>query len=339
MKVPVKFVSKLEEEQREELNETFKNSKQPQTRRRAQAILLSSQGYCIDEIAKISNVNRNAVSSWIDRWEQTGIKGLEDKPRSGNPGILTGQEQELVIQLAQENPRSISKIIALLQEQTGKRVSETTIKRILKAAQLIWKRIKKAPAKKRDEKEFEAASDFINELRQQHERGEIELWYFDESGFDLQPTVPYAWQLPGVTIKVPSQKSKRLNVLGFLTLDNRFDSFCFDDGYINSDIVVAGFERFVKMGSDKPRVVLMDNAPIHTSEIFQERLEYWEKQGVVVQFLPNYCPELNKIEILWRFIKYHWLPFSAYLSFRKLKQEVENILKPIGAEFKIQFAS
>jgi hypothetical protein len=38
MKVPVKFVSKLEEEQRDELNETIRKS---QTRRRAQAILLS----------------------------------------------------------------------------------------------------------------------------------------------------------------------------------------------------------------------------------------------------------------------------------------------------------
>ena len=165
MKVPVKFVSKLEEKQREELNEIVKQSKQPQTRRRAQAILLSSQGYCLDEIAKIFNVNRNAVSSWIDRWELAGIQGLEDKPRCGNPGILTAEEKRLVIQLAQDNPRSIPKIIALLQEQTGKRVSETTIKRLLKSAQWVWKRSKKAPAKKRDEKEFEAASDFIKKLR------------------------------------------------------------------------------------------------------------------------------------------------------------------------------
>jgi hypothetical protein len=26
-------------------------------------------------------------------------------------------------------------------------------------------------------------------------------------------------------------------------------------------------------------------------------------------------PKLNLIEILWRFIKYYWLPFSAYTSF------------------------
>jgi len=35
------------------------------------------------------------------------------------------------------------------------------------------------------------------------------------AGFDLQPSVPYAWQPIGTTIEVPSEKSQRLNVLGF----------------------------------------------------------------------------------------------------------------------------
>ncbi|MDR1180459.1 MAG: transposase, partial [Bacteroidales bacterium] len=35
-------------------------------------------------------------------------------------------------------------------------------------------------------------------------------------------------------------------------------------------------------------------------------------------FLPPYSPELNKIEILWRFIKYKWLPFEPFLNFQNL---------------------
>ncbi len=56
----------------------------------------------------------------------------------------------------------------------------------------------------------------------QHEQGDIELWFFDESGFDLEPAVPYVWQPIGSTIEVPSEKSKRLNVLGFLTEEYQF---------------------------------------------------------------------------------------------------------------------
>ncbi len=89
MKIPVKFVSPLTEEQVNDLNRVIKNSKKAQNRRRAQAILLSAKGYCIDDIANIFGVNRHTISIWIDKWGQTGISGLEDKPRSGHPFTLT----------------------------------------------------------------------------------------------------------------------------------------------------------------------------------------------------------------------------------------------------------
>jgi len=339
MKIPVKFVSPLTEEQINDLNRVIKESKKSQNRRRAQAILLSAKGYCIDDIAKISSVNRNTISIWIDKWERTGISGLEDKPRSGHPCILTDEEKELVIKLAKEHPRSVSTIIALLIKKTGKRVSDTTIKRILKAAKFTWKRIRKSLKNKRDNEEFNAAFGAIAELRQQHEDGEIELWYFFDPGFDLQPTVPYAWQPNGEIIEVPSERSKRLNVLGFFTPDNRLEPFCFECG-VDTDVVTACFDEFIKtMKKGTKRIVIMDNASIHTSSKFMDCIPKWEKKGLIIKFLPTYSPELNIIEILWRFIKYYWLPFSAYLSFEDLDRYVENILAQIGTEFKIDFAS
>jgi transposase len=64
----------------------------------------------------------------------------------------------------------------------------------------------------------------------------------------------------------------------------------------------------------------------------------WEKKGINIKFLPTYSPDKNVIEILWRLIKYDWLPFSAYLSFNNLITEVDNVLKNIGSKFKINFA-
>jgi len=115
MNVPSKFVSKWNEEQIKELNGVTKNSQKAQTRRRAQAILLSNRGCGIDEMAKFFEMNRETISIWIDKWEQAGISGLEDKPRSGRPCTLP--EKELVIKLAKENPRSIVKVIALLKKK------------------------------------------------------------------------------------------------------------------------------------------------------------------------------------------------------------------------------
>ena len=35
------------------------------------------------------------------------------------------------------------------------------------------------------------------------------------------------------------------------------------------------------------------------------------KKGLMIKYVPSYAPELKLIEILWRFLKYYWLPFSA----------------------------
>ena len=54
--------------------------------------------------------------------------------------------------------------------------------------------------------------------------------------------------------------------------------------------------------------------------------------------LPTYSPELNLIEIAWRFMKYTWLDSSAYESWESLVVEVEKILVGFGEEFVINFA-
>lgn len=150
--------------------------------------------------------------------------------------------------------------------------------------------------------------------------------------------MPYAWQPIGDTIEVPSKRSIRLNVLGFLTPDNQFESFCFK-GTVNTDIVVSCFDKFAEIKTSIPRIVIIDNVSIHTSDDFLLKLPEWEQKGIIIMSLPAYCSELNIIEMLWRFIKYYWLPFSAYLCFENLVNEVENILEKIGSVFRINFAS
>jgi hypothetical protein len=47
---------------------------------------------------------------------------------------------------------------------------------------------------------------------------------------------------------------------------------------------------------------------------------------------------LNLIEILWRQVKYAWLPLTAYESFATLRSEIERILSGYRKEHAITFA-
>ncbi len=89
----------------------MENSTNHRIRIRSHSILLSAGGYTIEETADVFQVKRDTVSSWIDRWEKSGISGLADLPRSGRLPILTEEEREKVLELIKEYPQSIRTII------------------------------------------------------------------------------------------------------------------------------------------------------------------------------------------------------------------------------------
>ena len=80
-----------------------------------------------------------------------------------------------------------------------------------------------------------------------------------------------------------------------------------------------------------------ESPEVHRSYAFIQQIPKWVKRGLVIKYLPAYSPQLNLIEILWRFMKYTWLPFSAYTSFARLCQAVAQILKQFGTEYRIDF--
>jgi hypothetical protein len=152
----------------------------------------------------------------------------------------------------------------------------------------------------------------------------------------LTPYIPYAWQPIGSVIAVPtSTHRRRLNVLGFLHRCNDLQPYLIE-GKVNTAAVVECFEQFSQQLT-KRTYVFLDNAPVHRSQEFICHIAKWVKKGLIVKYLPPYSPELNLIEILWRFMKYYWLPFSAYMSFQRLSQAIEDILVRFGTEYTIDF--
>jgi len=88
------------------------------------------------------------------------------------------------------------------------------------------------------------------------------------------------------------------------------------------------------------RITIPDliKASIHTSQMIQERLEEWKNQQVEIFQLPPYSPQLNLIEILWRFMKYEWIELNAYESWDSLVSYVEKVLRDFGSNYVINFA-
>jgi transposase len=337
MGIKMRFVEKLTEAERITLRELFKNHPNHRARTRAHAILLSSSGYTMKDIAKIFFVCQlDTISQWFTRWDTIGIVGLFDEFRSGRPEILTLEEKASAIKSVDDNPRSLRLSLGELFANVKKKVSIDTLKRTLKAANYSWRRVRKSLKNKRNEQEFQKAKGEIDILKHRHRSGEIDLRFFDEVGHDLTPPVPYGWQKKGDGIELPSSRSQRINVLGFMNLDSQLESYIFNSS-ITTDVVVGCMNDFAKK-IQKPTYIVIDNAPIHTANLFQDNIEEWSEMDLHIVFLPPYSPELNLIEILWRFVKYQWLSLDAYKSIDDLNKNLDEVLKNIGSKYLITFA-
>ena len=93
----------------------------------------------MNELSDIFEVDRDTIGHWFDSWEEGGVDRLKDDPKSGRPRSLTEQESTEVIQLVEENPRQLRKVIPLIEERFRKTVSKDTVKRTVKRGDSLGK--------------------------------------------------------------------------------------------------------------------------------------------------------------------------------------------------------
>jgi len=211
--------------------------------------------------------------------------------------------------------------------------------RIKKKLNFTYKRCRRSLKEKRNETCFLQAQEKLRQIQEDERQGLCKLYYYDESGFCLMPNLPYAWQRTGQTTGLsPDAHTRRINVLGFLSREQGpfFQTY---ENRVGKEVVINTFEQFIKtQNTELPVYIVLDNASTHRSKSFKEAAVKWEEsKNIRLVYLPPYSPELNLIEILWKMIKYYWLPMSAYYSFDTLKQELSNTLELCHSEYRITF--
>jgi transposase len=72
-----------------------------------------------------------------------------------------------------------------------------------------------------------------------------------------------------------------------------------------------------------PRVVVPDNAGIHTSKVVKAARPGLARQGIYLDYLPAYSPELNRIEPVFKQVKHHDMPTRSFTSRADLRMAVE----------------
>lgn len=245
----MRFIS-LSKERVSMLKRIYKNSKYHRVRQRAHCILLSNDGHTISELKNIFGADLTTIYNWFTAWESESLVGLYDRKGKGRKPKLTPEMKGKIKEWVKEYPKNISRICGLIEESFGVSVCVKTVQRFLKISDFTWKRIRLVPKGKPDTEEYEEKKKQLKIIREQEEKGEAEVWYYDESGFCLTPCVPYAWQEKGKPLTAESVKSKRLNVAGFMNKNNMLTAYI-SECNISSEAVIACTDNFYENSENK----------------------------------------------------------------------------------------
>ena len=115
---------------------------------RAQILLAVAEGRRPRQIAKDLGLSRPTVYTWIHRFNEQGLHGLEDRPRAGRPHTYTAEQRAEVIAAALTDPKSLGlpfgcwtldRLRAYLHEHKGIGMKRSRISEILVDEGLKWR--------------------------------------------------------------------------------------------------------------------------------------------------------------------------------------------------------
>ena len=242
--------------------------------------------------------------------------------------------------------QQVRRLVPSLWHELGLRVSPRTLKRALRRAGYGWKRTRRSLKRQRDPGAFAAARQQLAGLHRAEQAGRLAVYYVDEVRFSRQAPVPYAWQVRGQPCAcLPAERGPGggYSVLGFwqpadpqATGQQAFTAIVSATAFTAELFVLAVAEFRTHL--NQPTVLVLDNTSIHKAHLVKAQVAAWAAQGLTLLFLPPYSPELNRIEILWRFCKHYWLTPDAYQTPLTLLQQVTELLQAIGTpQYQITF--
>jgi transposase len=301
----------LSDEQRRELHQVSRRAV-GRVALRAHMVLLSDRGFSVPQIAEIHDCGRDVVRNWLHRYEQEGIGGLEDDPRSGRPP-KDPLAAHVVDAQASQSPQcsghvqscwTVALLTVFLAVRFGLDLACSTVRRYLKATDWRWARPRLAPAsvlRRRRDPETEVKLTAIAAAAATVAQGIGRLIYLDECDLHLLPVVRAMW-MKGRRVRVPTP-GKNAKRAFFGALDAASGIFHWADHDRKLAVHFVQFlEQLAATYPVGPLFLVMDNVITHDAKAVRAWLA--ANPRVQVLWLPKYAAhDANPVERIWGLMK------------------------------------
>ena len=305
---------------------------------RVRAVEAVSRGMPVGDVADAYGVNRTTLFRWVRRNTENGLAGLERRKVSGRPRLLEELDKnalwEIVLKPATQfgyetDLWTIGRLHRVVQEEYDTTISHDTIWRRLRDAGLTYQKPERQYFEMDEEAREEWMQTEVPRIRRTVKKYRALLYFQDEANVSLTAFLGKTWAPRGLT---PRQKvtGKRGGVAAISAINGSGRLiFKLHEKRICSEEVIDFLEQMLKHHKKRHLVVVMDQAPPHTSK---KTMGYIESQTRLHVFhLPKYSPDWNPDEKVWNHLKHQELKGHQAKTKTELKEMTQNKLETMSS--------
>jgi transposase len=265
------------------------------------------------ETARVFGVSRQAVTGWVESYEEKGMDALRKQKRGRRPGhkkLKGWQAAQVVWALTDKCPDQLKLPFVLwtrgsvrdfIKRRFGVRLGLTAVGRYLKR----WGFTPQKPLKRAWEQNPEEVERWLTEeyprIRARAAREKAEISWGDEMGLRSDHTAGTSYGKRGKTPVIPGTgKRFGCSMISAITNHGTLRFMVFTDRF-RAKVFIDFLRRLIHAAGRKVYLIV-DRHPVHTSKQVSRWLDE-HRDRIHVYYLPGYSPELNPDECLNQDVK------------------------------------
>jgi transposase len=304
---------------------------------RIRAVEAVQRGLSVSQVADAFNVDRTTLFRWVKKYDLNGEEGLQRKPVSGRPRLLDELEEDDLRKIImfpasdfgyETDLWTVGRLRAVLEDLCEVRLSKNTVWRRLRDAGLTYQK----PERQYFEVDEKARQKWLRtevpKIRKTVRNFRAILYFQDESNVSLTAFLGKTWAVCGHTPRLPvTGKRGGVSAMSALSGQGRL-LFRLFDKRICSGEVIDFLDQMLRFHKGRHLVVVMDQAPPHTSQMTMAYIE--SQRRLHVFHLPKYSPDWNPDEKVWNHLKHHELKAHKAKTKEELKALTKEKLKSMS---------
>jgi len=259
------------------------------------------------EIAKTLGVSHGTVRGWSSRAQAGDRKvlamGKRGRPRGDGKALSGAEERRIIAAIRDKTPQqltlpfylwSVGAVMTLIEKKCGKKLSESGVRKYLKA----WGFTVQRPATRYTSRDDVVVQRWLTQeypkIAAAAKKDGAEIHWLDETGVNNQAVYQRSYAPKGKT-PVAAKPARREKISMISTVTNRGTArFRLFEGGLRTKLFIAFLEALLKEARGKVYVV-MDNLLVHKSLDVRAWAEK-NKDRIKLFYLPPYAPDLNPDE-------------------------------------------